>query len=87
MHAYTQRARLLQSNMFGLTRAQLAQMLAETEWGDKSKRYFLNREEEHVGGLKAATAIWSVAVHTRQRVLTDLVQGTEMWNWPCSGTW
>ncbi len=50
--------------LFGLIRAQLAQMLAETEWGDKSKRYFLNREEEHVGGLKAATAIWSVAVHT-----------------------
>lgn len=39
-------------------RAELAQLLAESEWGDKSKRYFLNREEEHIGGLKAATAIW-----------------------------
>lgn len=39
-------------------RAELAQALAETDWGDKSKRYFLSREEEHVGGLKAATAIW-----------------------------
>ena len=39
-------------------RAELAQVLAESDWGDKSKRYFLSREEEHVGGLKAATAIW-----------------------------
>ena len=39
-------------------RAELAQALAEADWGDKSKRYFLSREEEHVGGLKAATAIW-----------------------------
>lgn len=41
-----------------LFRAELAKVLAETDWGDKSRRYFLSREEEHVGGLKAATAIW-----------------------------
>ena len=48
----------LRDDLCVLCRAQLAQMLAESEWGDKSKRYFLSREEEHVGGLKAATAIW-----------------------------
>ena len=45
-------------------RAELARALADTEWGDKSRRYFLTREEEHVGGLKAATAIWSVTSHS-----------------------
>jgi acyl-CoA oxidase len=32
--------------------------LAATPWGDKSRRHFLSREEEYVGGLRAALAIW-----------------------------
>lgn len=51
-----------------LCRAELARALAETEWGDKSRRYFLNREEEHVQGLQAATAIWSVLHPAQIRV-------------------
>lgn len=35
-----------------------ADILAKTTWGDKTKRYFLSREEEYVGGLKAALGIW-----------------------------
>lgn len=35
-------------------------MLSKTSWGDKSRRYFLNREEEYVGALKAALGIWCV---------------------------
>jgi acyl-CoA oxidase len=38
--------------------AELARMLAATPWGDKSRRYFLTREEEYVGGLRAALAAW-----------------------------
>ena len=48
------------SNEAVFYRAELARALAETEWGDKTRRYFLNRDEEHIGGLKAATAIWCV---------------------------
>ncbi|KXZ49049.1 hypothetical protein GPECTOR_23g135 [Gonium pectorale] len=35
-----------------------AEILAKTTWGDKSRRYFLTREEEYVGGLRAALGIW-----------------------------
>jgi hypothetical protein len=39
-------------------RATLAKELAAKPWGDKSRRYFLTREEEYVGGLEAAVGIW-----------------------------
>ena len=39
-------------------RNELVKLLAEQPWGDKSQRYFLNREEEYVGGLRAAIGIW-----------------------------
>ena len=55
---------LRHSNEAVLYRAELARALAETEWGDKTRRYFLNRDEEHIGGLKAATAIWCVRTLT-----------------------
>ncbi|KAL3130658.1 hypothetical protein ABBQ38_008049 [Trebouxia sp. C0009 RCD-2024] len=55
-------------------KAELAQALAESDWGDKSKRYFLSREEEHVGGLKAATAIWDMV---RQKKIS-MEEGTLM---------
>jgi len=32
--------------------------LEATPWADKSRRYFLTREEEYVGGLRAALGIW-----------------------------
>jgi len=40
-------------------RAQFIEILQKTSWGDKSRRHFLTREEEYVGGLKAALGIWS----------------------------
>ena len=36
-------------------------MLKETEFGDKSRRYYLTRTEEYVDGLKAALGIWCAA--------------------------
>lgn len=39
-----------------------ADVLAKTSWGDKSRRHFLSREEEYVGGLKAALGIWWVVL-------------------------
>ena len=39
-------------------RAELAGIVKETEWGDKSRRYYLTRTEEYVDGLKAALGIW-----------------------------
>lgn len=41
-----------------LHRAQFAQVLAKTPWGDKSKRHFMSREEEYVAALQAALGIW-----------------------------
>ena len=39
-------------------RARLTQLLESQPWGDKSQRYFLNREQEYVGGLQAGVGIW-----------------------------
>lgn len=39
-------------------RRELADQLARLPWADKSRRYFLSREEEYVGGLKAALGVW-----------------------------
>lgn len=39
-------------------RNELAKMLAQTPWGDKSRRHFLSREQEYVEALKAALGIW-----------------------------
>lgn len=41
-----------------LCRAQFAAMLQRTSWGDKSRRYFLSREEEYTEALRAALGIW-----------------------------
>ena len=32
--------------------------MSETSWGDKSRRHFLNREEEYVHALQGALGIW-----------------------------
>ncbi len=39
-------------------RHELAKMLSETSWGNKSRRHFLSREQEYVEALKAALGIW-----------------------------
>jgi acyl-CoA oxidase len=39
-------------------RHELAEQLSKLPWADKSRRYFLGREEEYVGGLKAALGVW-----------------------------
>ena len=45
---------------FGIRRRrrELADLLASTSWGDKRRRYFLSRTEEHVDALKASLGIW-----------------------------
>ncbi|GLI67460.1 hypothetical protein VaNZ11_011657 [Volvox africanus] len=63
-----------------------AEILAKTAWGDKSKRYFLSREEEYVGGLRAALGIWekmkaeelSLADGALMRSLVDFPGGLEL---------
>jgi acyl-CoA oxidase len=39
-------------------RRELADQLSRLPWADKSRRYFLTREEEYVGGLRAALGVW-----------------------------
>lgn len=39
-------------------RRELADQLSALPWADKSRRYFLGREEEYVGGLRAALGVW-----------------------------
>ncbi|KAG2435906.1 hypothetical protein HXX76_007101 [Chlamydomonas incerta] len=64
----------------------LAEMLSNTSWGDKSRRYFLTREEEYVGALKAALGIWekmkseslSLSDGALMRTLVDFPGGLEL---------
>lgn len=42
-------------------------MLKQTEFGDKSRRYYLTRTEEYVDGLKAALGIWCAAQASDKR--------------------
>ena len=39
-------------------RKEFAKLLASQEWGSKTKRYALSREEEYVGALRGALGIW-----------------------------
>ncbi|GFR44234.1 hypothetical protein Agub_g5369 [Astrephomene gubernaculifera] len=63
-----------------------AELLASTPWGDKSRRYFLDREEEYVGALRAAFGIWekmkseklSVEDAMIMRTLVDFPGGLEL---------
>jgi acyl-CoA oxidase len=41
-------------------RARLANLLAAQPWGDKAGRYFLSREEEYVGALRAYVGIFDL---------------------------
>ena len=38
--------------------AQFVAMLQKSDWGSKSRRHFLTREEEYTEGLRAALGIW-----------------------------
>jgi len=49
-------------------------MMQNESWGDKSQRYFLTREQEHIGALEATTAIWDLV---RQRKVS-VEDGTTM---------
>ncbi|EFN54271.1 hypothetical protein CHLNCDRAFT_36152 [Chlorella variabilis] len=39
-------------------REELVKLLSSQPWGDKTHRYFLTREQEYVGGLKAMVGMW-----------------------------
>ncbi len=41
-------------------RQRLSNKLQTLDWGRKDGRYFLTREEEYVGGLRAAFGIWEL---------------------------
>ncbi|KAG2488798.1 hypothetical protein HYH03_012598 [Edaphochlamys debaryana] len=67
-------------------RMRFADILDKTEWGNKANRYFLSREEEYVGGLKAALGIWekmkseslSLEDGALMRTLVDFPGGLEL---------
>lgn len=42
-----------------MCRQKFAAELEQLPWAKKDKRFFLNREEEYVGGLRVATQVWS----------------------------
>jgi len=39
-------------------KVRFCELVAKTDWGDKSQRYFISREQEYIDGLKAAFGIW-----------------------------
>lgn len=41
-------------------RQELLELLKSQAWADKTRRYFLTREEEYVGGLEAAVGLWTL---------------------------
>ena len=41
-----------------LYRFKFAKELEKLPWSRKDRRYFLTRQEEHIGALRAATQIW-----------------------------
>ncbi|KAI8467455.1 MAG: acyl-CoA dehydrogenase/oxidase C-terminal [Monoraphidium minutum] len=62
-------------------RAELARQVAQTTWGDKSNRHFLSREEEYVGGLRAALGIWS-KMRDEKLGLDDGLMMRQLVDWP-----
>ena len=43
-----------------MLRAELIELLKRQPWGDKTRRYFYSREEEHVEGLRGALGLWCI---------------------------
>lgn len=41
-------------------RKELIQMMTREAWGEKTGRYYLNREEEYVAGLRGGVGMWCV---------------------------
>ncbi|KAK9834972.1 hypothetical protein WJX81_000797 [Elliptochloris bilobata] len=61
--------------------AELAGILKETEWGDKSRRYYLTRTEEYVDGLKAALGIWQL-IRSKKISMEDGMEARKLLNFP-----
>lgn len=59
----------------------LSEKISKTDWGDKSRRYHLTREQEYVGGLKAATGIWDLMKKERLDLEDGLIMRKECF-WP-----
>lgn len=62
-------------------RAELARVLERTPWADKSTRHFQSREEEYVGGLRAALGIWQ-KMQDEGLGLEDGLMMRQMVDWP-----
>eukprot|EP00798_Chlamydomonas_sp_ICE-L_P022131 gene22131-29193_t len=60
---------------------ELAEVISKTSWGDKSRRYFHTREEEYVGGLKAALGIWEM-MKSKEISLEEANWARELVNYP-----
>lgn len=62
-------------------RQRLARELEQLPWSRKDKRYFLSREEEYVGGLRAATQIWQ-RMSSGEYTVDDALLVRAMVDWP-----
>jgi hypothetical protein len=62
-------------------RQRFAQELEKLPWSRKDRRYFLTREEEYVGGLRAATQIW-LKMSKREVSVDDALVLRAMVDWP-----
>lgn len=62
-------------------RAELVELLASQPWGDKSQRYFLNRDGEYVGGLQGAVGIWRL-MREHKLSLDDGIAMRSLLSWP-----
>lgn len=59
----------------------LIEKISKTDWGDKTKRYFLTRDQEYVGGLKAAFGIWELMKQEGLDLQDGLIMRKELF-WP-----
>lgn len=48
----------MRDNVFFVCSGELADLLNQQAWGNKSSRYYLNREETYQSALRAALGIW-----------------------------
>ncbi|BDA40509.1 Peroxisomal acyl-coenzyme A oxidase 1 [Coccomyxa sp. Obi] len=60
---------------------ELADLLHQQEWGNKSRRYYLNRQELYEDALKAALGIWDLI---RKKVITmeDAMEARKLVDFP-----
>ncbi|KAK9824680.1 hypothetical protein WJX72_012328 [[Myrmecia] bisecta] len=62
-------------------KAELVKMLSDSEWGNKSRRYFLTRQEEYTGALQGILGIWDL-VQDKQISLDDALLMRQLFNLP-----